>query len=591
MTSSILRLLTQLDASGANPQDINLLAQEVRAPSDAADFEYITTDVFIAGSGPVGCTFARNILAKRSETRIFMSEVGSQVSPELGYHQKNDIGYQKDIDRFVHVIKGALSTTSIPPASTYVPTLAPSGSWAPRYEGQVRINGHNPRQDPFRNLGASAVTRTVGGMATHWTCATPTPRFDELPDTYKPEEWKSLYTRARAILKTNDTSYDHSIRHTVVKEALQKGYGVGREVASLPLALNLRRTDNSDFVTWTGSNTILGKLAEPGYKGNFTLRVSLTCFFFYDVSGGNVNQICGAYLRDLKDNKPIIVRAKIYVAACGAVLTPQLLYNSSIKPPALGRYLSEQSMSFCQIVLSRDIVEGIRNDPRWSGIIGPHCAFWEDPIPIPYNDPEPQVTLPYSQDTPWHVQVHRDAFSYGDVGPKVDPRLVVDLRFFGKTDVNRNNLVSFESGNPAFPGRPPWDTKDLKPGVSDIYGMPQPTFEFVHSDEDQRRNDRMMSDMCRAASFLGSYLPGSNPQFLEPGLALHITGTIRAGNDPETSVVNRDCRVHDIGNLYLGGNGVIPTAMACNPTITSVCYALHASDVIAKQLDSPEFSD
>ncbi|KAI0265044.1 pyranose 2-oxidase [Gloeopeniophorella convolvens] len=568
MASSIHRLLSQLHTSGPDLQTTNLLAQEVRAPSDSDDVEVVYADVFIAGSGPVGCTFARNILEKRPKTKIFMSEVGSQVSPELGYHQKNDIGYQKDIDRFVHVIKGALSTTSIPPASTYVPTLTPSASWTPQYEGQVQINGHNPRQNPFRNLGASAVTRTVGGMATHWTCATPTPRFDELPDTYTSKEWEKLYTRARAILKTNDTSYDHSIRHTVVKEALQKGYGVGREVASLPLALNLRRTDNPDFVTWTGSNTILGELAKPGYKGNFTLRVSLTCFFIHGAFGANDNKVYAAYLRDLKNNKPIIVVSKIFVAACGAVLTPQLLYNSSIRPSALGRYLSEQSMSFCQIVLSRDIVESIRNDPRWSDIVGPHCALWEDPIPIPYNDPEPQVTLPYSQDTPWHVQVHRDAFSYGDVGPKVDPRLVVDLRFFGKTDVNPNNL-------------------GLKPGMSDIYGMPQPTFEFVHSEEDQRRNDRMMSDMCRAASFLGSYLPGSNPQFLEPGLALHITGTIRAGDDPETSVVNRDCRVHDISNLYLGGNGVIPTAMACNPTITSVCYALHASDVIAKRLGSP----
>lgn len=53
-------------------------------------------------------------------------------------------------------------------------------------------------------------------------------------------------------------------------------------------------------------------------------------------------------------------------------------------------------------------------------------------------------------------------------------------------------------------------------------------------------------------------------------MALHITGTTRVGNDPETSVANANSRVHGFDNLWVGGNNVIPDATASNPTRTSV---------------------
>jgi pyranose oxidase len=80
--------------------------------------------------------------------------------------------------------------------------------------------------------------------------------------------------------------------------------------------------------------------------------------------------------------------------------------------------------------------------------------------------------IPYRPNSPWHVQIHRDAFSYGDVGPKADPRVVVDLRFFGKSDICEDNRVSF-GDNPAPTG---WEA-----GVTDIYGMPQATVSYFFS--------------------------------------------------------------------------------------------------------------
>ncbi|KAG8714453.1 Pyranose 2-oxidase [Ceratobasidium sp. 394] len=102
--------------------------------------------------------------------------------------------------------------------------------------------------------------------------------------------------------------------------------------------------------------------------------------------------------------------------------------------------------------------------------------------------------------------------------------------------------------------------------------MPQATFKVVRDADDHKRDHDMMKDMCEAAHVLGAYLPGSEPQFMKPGLVLHITGTTRAGKDKTKSVCDENSKIHDVDNVYVGGNGVIPDSTACNPTLTSVRF-------------------
>ena len=99
-----------------------------------------------------------------------------------------------------------------------------------------------------------------------------------------------------------------------------------------------------------------------------------------------------AVVKDLLEKKTYHIHAKVFVLAAGAILTPQILFNSEIQPAALGHYLCEQPMAFCQIVLKQEIIDDIEKDSRWTKKIEEHKRKNpEDPIPIPIDDPTPQV--------------------------------------------------------------------------------------------------------------------------------------------------------------------------------------------------------
>jgi choline dehydrogenase-like flavoprotein len=59
-------------------------------------------------------------------------------------------------------------------------------------------------------------------------------------------------------------------------------------------------------------------------------------------------------------------------------------------------------------------------------------------------------------------------------------------------------------------------------------------------------------------------------------------GTTRMANLPEQGVVDSDCKVHGLDNLYIAGSSVFPTSGFANPTLTIVALALR----LARQLQS-----
>ena len=87
---------------------------------------------------------------------------------------------------------------------------------------------------------------------------------------------------------------------------------------------------------------------------------------------------------------------------------------------------------------------------------------------------------------------------------------------------------------------------------------------------------------------------GSHPVLLERRLYLgknipiggtaHQAGTARFGEDPATSVLDLDCRTHELDNLYLADASFFPSIGAVNPTLTIIANALRVADIIGRRL-------
>jgi choline dehydrogenase-like flavoprotein len=60
--------------------------------------------------------------------------------------------------------------------------------------------------------------------------------------------------------------------------------------------------------------------------------------------------------------------------------------------------------------------------------------------------------------------------------------------------------------------------------------------------------------------------------------AHHHMGTTRMHDDPKQGVVDSNCRVHGVSNLYMAGSSVFPTSGAANPTFTLLALALRLAN-------------
>jgi hypothetical protein len=510
----------------------------IASDDSAAAADVHTVDVLVVGSGPVGAAYARVISQLRPDARILMVERGPRLSARAGANLKN------------YLPGGALAGTDSSHSATAIPVVAAS---ALARSGTELIDPAGPRDG---HMPAAAISTNVGGMGAHWSCATPPPGDDERISSIDDVEWEGLLMIAGELLNSSTSAFGASARGAAMIEALRDEFAgvLDRPVQVMPHACE-RLPDGR--LSWTGSDTVLGPLADNAddASSTFELRSETLCRKVQIVDGVAV----GAEIEDLTTGTRSTVSAQAVVVACDSLRTPQLLWSSGVRPPALGRYLNEHAMVGATAVLD-DATMGRATE------IDPEAAkedFAADPLA--------GVWVPYAGAT--HRFSGQIANSPGSPAgfaiaglDRVPKSRIVSLTWFCPKDISAADRIEFGE-------------------AVDSYGMPVPEIHYELSAKDRAIVDEAIELTTRAGLSFGTFVAGEEPRLLADGQSLHYMGTVRMGEtDDGTSVCDSLSRVWGFSGLYVAGNGVIPTATACNPTLTSVAIAVRGARDIAGRL-------
>ncbi|HKW48794.1 MAG TPA: GMC family oxidoreductase, partial [Gemmatimonadaceae bacterium] len=121
----------------------------------------------------------------------------------------------------------------------------------------------------------------------------------------------------------------------------------------------------------------------------------------------------------------------------------------------------------------------------------------------------------------------------------------------------------------------------------DALGMPRARLDWRLTELDRRSFRAFYEVLGRELGRAGVGRLQMRDWVLEPpsaswpaslGGGWHHMGTTRMSRDPKQGVVDVNCQVHGVANLYVAGAAVYPTAGCVNPTLTLVAMSLRLSD-------------
>jgi len=137
---------------------------------------------------------------------------------------------------------------------------------------------------------------------------------------------------------------------------------------------------------------------------------------------------------------------------------------------------------------------------------------------------------------------------------------------------------------------PNWESRIFLDIERDALDIPKIVVDWRLTPDDKKKAAatlRLLGREIGRAGFgrLRSSLDGEDARWPEDLYGdEHHMGTTRMHVDPRLGVVDADCRVHGMTNLYVAGSSVFPTSGASNPTLTIVALALRLADHIKERL-------
>lgn len=131
---------------------------------------------------------------------------------------------------------------------------------------------------------------------------------------------------------------------------------------------------------------------------------------------------------------------------------------------------------------------------------------------------------------------------------------------------------------------------EIDPAVVDKFGIPVLRFHFQWTDYEIKQVRHMHENFTNIIETMGGRVLGlRNPERESSGISvggsiIHEIGTVRMGNDPKTSALNKYCQAHDVKNLFVADAGPFVSNPDKNPTLTICAMAWRTSEYLAEEL-------
>jgi len=514
-------------------------------------------EVLIVGSGPAGCTFARVIGDARPEASILMIEVGPRLRGPLGEHTMN----MTDEDRVACQLASQGPEAGVRRAT---PVVSMSGGGEGGQEPFVFpglfLVGERAKVDGEFGLPLASMASGVGGMGVHWGGSCPRPTGSERNPFIPADELDAAYERAERFLGVSKDLHEGDELLEALRKVIADEFdGDAPDAAPVGFMPVAAQRDGRRIRT-TGTGLILGDM--PARVSGFELRPETLCRRII-VEGGVA---VGVELEGRDTGELYRVDADRIVVCADSLRTPQLLWASGIRPQALGHHLNDHLQMHAVALLDSAYVP---DEPETAdGLDAGVDVLGFDRVRPPTMG---SVLVPYVDDVrPMQGQLVPlakigGALQYFD---GLDPELARSiglLAWYGAKDVRVEDRVEFSDDE------------------VDHYGMPAMTIHYDLTDRDRATVDLMKANLARAAALVGTLV--TTPELAPGGSSLHYQGTVRMGpTDDGTSVCDPFHRVWGVEHLYVGGNGVIPTSTAANPTLTTVALSSRAAAELARGL-------
>jgi choline dehydrogenase-like flavoprotein len=131
---------------------------------------------------------------------------------------------------------------------------------------------------------------------------------------------------------------------------------------------------------------------------------------------------------------------------------------------------------------------------------------------------------------------------------------------------------------------------EIDPSVVDKYGIPVLRFNVKYTDYEIKQAKHMKETFREMMHAMGAVItwgddgPDNNYGLETPGKIIHEAGTVRMGNDPKASALNKWNQAHDCKNLFVVDGGPFVSQADKNITWTILALSMRASEYLVDEM-------